>query len=212
MTKFFKLALMAAPAFALVACTDMYGAPNRPANGAIIGGLTGAALGTAIGGSHDATLIGGVLGAVVGSSIGTQLQAQEDELNRSMAGSGAQIVNTGQSIQVTLPENVTFPFGSSVVNPGFVSPLAALARNLRSHPNSVVRVVGHTDNIGSAEYNYGLSTQRALSVSRILIANGLPSGRLTYSGQGFNQPIASNATAAGRAMNRRVEILITPTQ
>jgi outer membrane protein OmpA-like peptidoglycan-associated protein len=212
MTKMFRLAIMAGPALALVACTDMNGAPNRPANGAIIGGLTGAALGSAIGDSRDAALIGGVVGAVVGSSIGTQLQAQEDELNRSMAGSGAQIVNTGKAIQVTLPENVTFPFGSFAVNPGFVQPLAALAQNLRRYPNSVVRVVGHTDNVGSAAYNDGLSTQRALAVSRILIANGLPSGRLTYSGQGFSQPIASNATAEGRAMNRRVEILITPTQ
>ena len=75
-----------------------------------------------------------------------------------------------------------------------------------------MRVVGHTDNVGSAAYNDTLSTERALAVSRILIANGLPSGRLTYSGQGFNQPIASNSTSAGRAMNRRVEILITPTQ
>jgi outer membrane protein OmpA-like peptidoglycan-associated protein len=212
MTRIFKLAVLVGPAFALVACTDMYGAPNRPANGAIIGGLTGVALGNAIGGSQDARLIGGVLGAVVGSSIGAQLQAQEAELNQALAGSGALIVNTGNAIQVTLPENVTFAFGSSLVNPGFVSPLAALAQNLRRYPNSVVRVVGHTDNIGSAAYNDVLSTDRALAVSRILIANGLSSGRLTYSGQGFDQPIASNATSAGRAMNRRVEILITPTQ
>lgn len=212
MTKFFKFALLAGPAFALVACTDMYGAPNRPVNGAVIGGLTGAALGSAVGDSHDGALIGGVLGAVIGSSIGTQLQAQEDELNRSMAGSGALIVNTGNAIQVTLPENVTFAFGSSLVNPGFVPPLAALAQNLRRYPNSSVRVVGHTDNVGSAAVNDTLSTERALAVSRILIANGLSSGRLTYFGQGLSQPIASNATSAGRAMNRRVEILITPTQ
>ena len=212
MTKISRLVLLAGSSLALVACTDMNGAPDRPANGAIIGGLTGAVLGNAIGDSRDATLIGGVVGAVIGGSIGTQLELQEAELNRSLAGSGARVVNTGSAIQVTLPENVTFPFGSFAVNQGFMQPLAALALNLRQHPNSTVRVVGHTDNVGTAEYNDGLSTQRALAVSRILIANGLPSSRLTYSGQGFRQPIASNATAEGRAMNRRVEILITPSQ
>lgn len=212
MTKNFRMALLFGPALALGACTDMYGAPNRPANGAIIGGLTGAALGNAISDNKNAGLIGGAVGAMIGGSIGTQLQAQEDELNRSMAGSGAQIVNTGNALEVTLPENVTFPFGSSVVNSGFMSPLAALAQNLRRYPNSQVRVVGHTDNVGSAAYNDGLSTQRALAVSRILIANGLPSGRLTYFGRGYYQPVASNGTATGRAMNRRVEIIITPTQ
>lgn len=212
MTKFARMVLMTGTTFGLLACTDMTGAPNRPANGAIIGGLTGAALGNAVGHSTNATLIGGVVGATIGASIGTQLQTQEDELNRSMAGSGAQIVNTGSALQVILPENVTFAFGSAVVNQGFMQPLAALTLNLRQHPNSMVRVVGHTDNVGSAAYNDELSTQRALAVSRILLANGLPSQRLTYYGQGYRQPIASNLTAEGRAMNRRVEIIITPTQ
>jgi outer membrane protein OmpA-like peptidoglycan-associated protein len=212
MRKISRLVLLAGSTLALVACTDVTGAPNRPANGALIGGLAGAALGNAVGHSSDATIIGGVVGAVIGSSIGAQLQSQEDELNRSLAGSGAQVINTGSALQVILPENVSFAFGSSVVNQSFLRPLAALTLNLRQHPNSLVRVVGHTDNVGSAAYNIELSTQRALSVARILITDGLPSVRLTYSGQGYRQPIASNLTAAGRALNRRVEIIITPTR
>lgn len=212
MTKIKWLLLAAGSTFALTACTDMYGNPDRPATGAIIGGLTGAALGNAIGHSSNATLIGGAVGAVIGGSIGTQLDLQEAELNRSLAGSGAQVINTGSSIELILPENVTFAFGSFVVNQSFWNPLAAIAQNLARHPNSTVRVVGHTDIIGSAEYNDNLSTQRALAVSRILIGNGLASSRLTYSGQGFRQPIASNATSDGRALNRRVEIFITPTR
>ncbi len=212
MTKFTGLIAIFSSTLALTACTDMDGTMNRPANGAIIGGLTGVALGNAVGDSKDARLIGGVVGAVIGGSIGAQLDAQEAELNRSLAGSGAQVVNNGDAISVILPENVTFPFGSAVVNTGFYAPLAAVADNLQRHPNSTVRVVGHTDNVGSAAYNDGLSTERALAVSRILIRDGLQSGRLTYAGQGFRQPIATNATAEGRAMNRRVEIFITPTR
>ena len=196
----------------LVACTNPDGTPNRPANGAIFGGLTGAALGNAVGHSRDATLIGGAVGAVIGGAIGTQLETQHAELSRELAGSGAQVINTGSAIELILPENVTFAFGSAVVNSGFYPALATVARNLRAHPNSMVRVVGHTDNVGSAAYNNDLSMQRALAVSRILISNGLSSARLTYAGAGFYQPIASNLTSAGRALNRRVEIFITPTQ
>lgn len=206
------LLMVAASTLALTACTNPDGTPSRPATGAILGGLTGAFLGNAIGDSRDATLIGGAVGAVIGGTIGTQLDMQEAELNQSLAGSGAQVINTGSSIEVILPENVTFAFGSYVVNQSFWNPLAAIAQNLARHPNSTVRVVGHTDNVGSAEYNDNLSAQRALAVSRILIGNGLASSRLTYSGQGFRQPIASNATSAGRALNRRVEIFITPTR
>lgn len=194
----------------LGACTNMDGSPSRPATGAVIGGLTGAMLGNAVGNSRDATLIGAAAGAVIGGTIGTQLEMQEAELNRDLAGSGAQVINTGSAIALILPENVTFAFGSDVVSPGFYSPLAAVVRNLLRHPRSTVRVVGHTDNIGSAAYNDALSTSRALSVSRIMLGNGLQSSRLTYAGNGFRQPVASNATAAGRALNRRVEIYITP--
>jgi uncharacterized membrane protein len=89
MTKFTGLIAIVSSTLALSACTDMDGTMNRPANGAIIGGLTGVAIGNAVGDSKDARLIGGVVGAVIGSSIGAQLDAQEDELNRSLAGSGA---------------------------------------------------------------------------------------------------------------------------
>ena len=175
--------MVAAATVALTACTDMDGTPGRPADGAVIGG-----------------------------SIGAQLDMQEAELSRALAGSGAQVINTGSSIALILPENVTFAFDSFVVNPSFWGPLAAIAQNLARHPNSTVRVVGHTDIIGSAAYNDNLSTQRALAVSRILIGNGLATSRLTYFGQGFRQPVVSNATSAGRALNRRVEIFITPTR
>jgi outer membrane protein OmpA-like peptidoglycan-associated protein len=89
--------------------------------------------------------------------------------------------------------------------------LYAVARNLNQYPNSRVEVVGHTDNTGSMALNMDLSQRRAQSVAGILAAAGVSSGRLMASGAGYNQPIASNNTAEGRAQNRRVEILIRPT-
>ena len=204
-------ALTIASALALTGCTYNNGEPNRPVNGAINGTTTGAVLGTIIGDSRESAIIGGVLGGVVGGVIGENMARQERELNQQLAGSGALITNTGSQLRVILPESVTFPTGSAVVNSGFLPALNELARSLRTHPNSTVRVVGHTDNVGSREFNQQLSLDRALSVARILISDGVSASRITYSGRNYAEPITSNASANGRAQNRRVEVIITPT-
>jgi outer membrane protein OmpA-like peptidoglycan-associated protein len=85
-----------------------------------------------------------------------------------------------------------------------------VANSLQRYPNSTVFVVGHTDNTGSAAYNYDLSQRRAASVAAVLRNSGVAGNRLQTVGRGFDQPIASNATAQGRAQNRRVEIVIRP--
>ena len=206
-----SFALTLAAGLALTACTYNNGVPNRPANGMLIGGLTGAAVGNALGDDRRSTVIGGIAGATIGGLIGENMARQERELNQGLAGTGARITNTGTQIRVILPEDVTFPTGSDQVNPGFYPALREVARSLNAHPQSTVRVVGHTDNVGSEAFNQQLSTDRALSVSRILIRYGVPSTRITYSGRGMNEPIMTNATASGRAMNRRVELVITPT-
>jgi len=202
--------LSAATVFALVGCTYNDGTTNQPATGAIIGGVTGAALGSAIRDDTRSTLIGGVIGATVGGAIGANIALQERELNRQLAGTGAIITNTGSQLRIILPEGVTFSTGSSTVASSFLPALRDVARSLNAHPNSTVRVVGHTDNVGSAAFNQQLSQDRALAVARILIGDGVSASRITYSGRGYNEPITTNATAVGRAQNRRVEILITP--
>ena len=203
--------LVTAAAFGLAGCTYNDGTSNQPVTGAVIGGLTGAAAGQVIGGDTEATLIGGAIGAAVGGVIGAQMAAQERELRQSLAGTGAAVTNTGSQLRVILPEAVTFPTASSVVDPGFRPALREVADSLQQHPNSTVRVVGHTDNVGSAAFNNQLSRDRAMAVARELVSAGTPASRITASGRGFNEPITSNATAAGRAQNRRVEIVITPT-
>lgn len=204
-------ALTLAAGLALTACTYNNGLPNRPANGVLIGGLTGAAVGNAIGDDRRSTIIGGIAGATIGGLIGENMARQERELNQQLAGSGARITNTGSQLRVILPEEVTFPTGSDQVDPTFYPALREVARSLNAHPQSTVRVVGHTDNVGSQAFNQKLSVDRALSVARILIRYGVSSSRITYSGRGMNEPITSNSSSSGRAMNRRVEVVITPT-
>lgn len=194
----------------LAGCANPDGTDNQPGTGVIIGGLTGAAAGQIIGGDTRSTVIGTAIGAAIGGAIGGQLQAQERELQRSLAGSGALIVNNGTDLRVILPEGVTFRTGSSVVDPAFGPALRAVADSLRRHPDTLVRVVGHTDNVGGAAYNNQLSQDRALAVARELIGHRIAAARIMVSGRGFYEPVASNASAAGRAENRRVEIIITP--
>lgn len=203
--------LTVATVVALAGCTYNDGTSNQPATGAVIGGVTGAAIGNAIGDDTRSTIIGGAIGAAVGGAIGTNMARQERELNQQLAGSGAIVTNTGSQLRVILPESVTFSTGSATVAPSFLPALQEVARSLNAHPNSTIRVVGHTDNVGSAAYNQQLSEDRALAVARILIRYRVPASRITYSGRGYYEPITSNATAIGRAQNRRVEIVITPT-
>ena len=123
---------------------------------------------------------------------------------------GVQVVNTGQTLNVTLPEGVLFATDSAAVSGPAQSDLLAVAQNLRQYPKSTVQVIGHTDSTGEAAYNLQLSQRRAQSVANILIAGGVQSQRIAAGGQGESQPVASNDTPAGRSQNRRVEIIIRP--
>lgn len=203
-------AFAAVSALALAGCANPDGTTDQRASGALIGAGAGAALGNLIGGDSRGTLIGAATGAALGGLIGNQLDKQAAELRQGLTGSGASVTNTGSQLVVNLPEAVTFATGSAVVQAGFQDELALVAQNLLRNPNSTIEVVGHTDTIGSASYNQDLSQRRARSVADVLIAEGVPSWRIATRGMGFNQPVASNDTEAGRAQNRRVEIVITP--
>lgn len=197
---------------ALAACSNPDGSANRTGTGSVIGAAGGALVGNLVsGGKTGATVAGAALGGIVGTAIGADLDRQQRELQQSIGGSGASVVNTGTQLVVTLPESITFDTGSSIVHPEYVDEIALVARSLRDNPNSTVLVVGHTDNVGSAAYNQALSERRAAAVANILLGNGVAAGRVQTAGRGFDHPIASNDTPGGRAQNRRVEIIITPT-
>ena len=86
-----------------------------------------------------------------------------------------------------------------------------MATNLLNYPDSTIEIVGHTDNTGTAALNQDLSQRRAGAVADQLRAAGVPSRRIVAIGRGEDFPIASNLTPEGRALNRRVEIVIRPT-
>lgn len=183
-------------------------------SGALMGGIMGAMMGIAGGDNADerraGAIKGGVIGAIAGSVIGTQLDKQAAELEASMGNSSVMIENTGESLIVTLPQDILFATDSTAIRESLRFDLAVLARNLNDYPNSTVQIVGHTDNVGSAAYNEDLSMRRANAVATVLSAEGVVASRISTLGLGESRPVSTNLTAEGRAQNRRVEIIILP--
>lgn len=206
------LAILAVAGLGLAACTNPDGTTNRTGTGAAIGAVGGALAGTLFGGDDRRNAaIGGIVGAAVGAGIGNVLDRQAAALEQEIGDSGARIINTGDRLIVQLPEAITFATESAVVRPSIQDEILAIAQNLQDFPNNTVQVIGHTDNTGSAQFNQGLSEDRADAVASILRQGGVPSSRINAYGVGETQPIATNGTPEGRAQNRRVEIVITPT-
>ncbi len=193
----------------LTACTSAPG--TRTQTGAILGATAGAVTGLVAGGDARSTAIGGAVGAGVGALVGHELDAQQRALEQSLGGSGASVTNTGAQLVVNLPAAISFASSSAELRPEYVHNIVAVSQNLLAHPNSTVQVVGHTDNTGSTTYNQTLSDRRARAVADVLTSSGVPAWRVTAIGRAYHQPVASNETPEGRALNRRVEIIITPT-
>lgn len=221
MKKNITLLVAATALIGLSACTDPNGTYNAD-NSANANRNTGAITGALIGGVFGATrkgdekltkaAAGAIVGGLVGGAIGNQLDRQAQELRRDLTTNGVSVVNNGNNLVVTMPQDVLFATDSAVVRADLQRDLQTLAGSLNRYPNTTVQVVGHTDNTGTAAYNQRLSTQRADAVGQILIAAGVPSSRIVTVGRGEDQPVASNLTTEGRAQNRRVEFVITPNQ
>lgn len=132
-------------------------------------------------------------GAGIGTAVGTGVQVAELE--------------NGQ-IQLLMPSNITFDFDSAVFKTGFNRTLDSVAKVLTEYDKTKVIVSGYTDNIGKAAYNNELSLKRARAVADYLILRDVSPARISVYGYGSQYPIASNATEAGRAQNRRVTITL----
>lgn len=210
----FILPLSLSAVLVLTACVPTTTAPeNRTRDGALIGGAIGAVTGIIAGDDAEerrrGAVIGGLVGAGVGAAIGNQLDKQAAELEQSLD-NRVGIVNTGDRLIVTMPQDLLFDVDSALVRSNLRADLRTLAGSLQQYPNTTIDVIGHTDNTGDAAYNQSLSSRRAASVSAILADAGVQRGRIRAFGRGEDAPIASNLTPEGRAQNRRVEIVIRP--
>lgn len=186
---------------------------NRTAMYGGLGALAGAAVGAATSSKKDrgkGALIGAAVAGAAGAGYGYYVDRQEAELRRSMQGTGVEVQREGDNLTLVMPGNITFATDSADIAQSFYSPLTNLANSLKQFDKNNIQVVGYTDNTGSRQYNMNLSQRRAQSVANYLMAQGVSSARISTLGAGPDNPVASNATAAGRQENRRVEVNLLP--
>lgn len=185
---------------------------NNTSKGALIGAGAGAALGLLLDSSDRAkgALIGAGVGALAGTGVGYYMDRQTADLRRQLQGTGVQVTRQGNNITLVMPGNVTFASDSSALKPQFHDVLDSVAKVVKHYDKTVLLCAGYTDNTGTAAHNLQLSNERAQSVAHYLIGQGVTSGRLVTQGFGETHPIATNTTAKGRLLNRRVELTLEP--
>ena len=217
-TSIVAVASIAALMAAACTTTDPYSSTPRRNNtgtGVIAGALGGALLGylTNTNNSEEGrknALIGAGIGALAGGAIGNYMDRQQRELEQQLSGSGVGVKRQGDNLVLIMPGDVTFDTNQSSIQGRFHAVLDDVATVFNRYDQSLVDIIGHADSDGSDSYNLDLSRRRAESVAAYLNQRGVDANRIYYEGRGESQPIASNATADGKAQNRRVEILIRP--
>jgi outer membrane protein OmpA-like peptidoglycan-associated protein len=138
------------------------------------------------------------------------VQRQEMELRRQTAGTGVEVIRSGELLLLRLPASQTFDVGKSEIKPQALSTVTEIGLTLKRFNQSLVDVLGHTDSTGTAAGNTALSQKRAESVAKQLRAKGVSAARIATRGYGATYPIGDNGTETGRAQNRRVEIKVVP--
>jgi outer membrane protein OmpA-like peptidoglycan-associated protein len=200
------LLVTAASGSLLTGCQSL----SNKERGAIIGAGAGAAVGGVIGNQTGSTargaIIGAVLGGVAGGIIGHQMDQQAKEIKQQVP--GAVVERVGEGIQVTFDSGLLFDYDSDRIKPAAAENLRNLAQSLNNYPNTDLVIVGHTDNVGSDNYNADLSQRRSRAAANYLASLGVSPNRLKTYGRGENEPVAENTTDAGRQQNRRVEVAI----
>ena len=152
--------------------------------GSLIGSGAGAAIGAGVGYLISKDGKGAAIGAAIGTAVG--------------GGTGA-IIGSG----------ILFDFNKSTLSKEAKEELGQFAAGLSDLPDTDLTIIGHTDNVGTAEANQSVSEKRANAVAKFFTSKGINAKRLHAEGHSFNEPVASNDTAEGQAKNRRVEVYVT---
>lgn len=202
-----RIAVVAATGVLVAGCATQQQTNTAVGTGA--GAAVGAGIGALIGHGTGAA-VGAGIGAVAGGLIGYNWKVVKDDVQQSGATSlGIDVVEMPDgSLKVNIQSNVSFDTDKTDLKPALLPVLDSVARSLNQHPELRAKVVGHTDSTGALAHNQTLSVNRARSVTDYLSRQGVAATRLTIEGRGPNDPIGDNATADGRALNRRVEIYL----
>ena len=204
--KKFILSLFAA-AILFAGCKNM----NKTQKGAVIGTAGGAAMGAVIGKAAGNTALGAIIGATVGgvtgAVIGKKMDKQAKEIENDVP--GAKVERVGEGIVVEFNEKILFGFDRADLSSSATKNLDKLSNILVKYPDTDIEIQGHTDNVGTENYNEGLAERRANTVSNYLKSKGVKNSRIKPIGYGETAPKYANTSEEGRSQNRRVEFLIT---
>jgi len=212
---FRKLSVVLLATLLTVACATTNTDPNEPNGktkrgtgaGAAAGAIVGAIIGNQSGNSRTGAVVGAIVGGAVGAAVGHKMDQQQEELKQIP---GVEVTRPAENeIAVNLTNDILFDYNSAALRFESRSTLQNLADNFRRYPEERISVEGHTDAIGSDDYNQRLSEQRAYTVRDFLVDKGVAGTQITATGFGKTQPKATNDTPEGRQLNRRVEIHIT---
>jgi len=218
---FTKTILLATAVTMVTASCDSTRRMSKQDKGVAIGAAGGAVIGGIIGnnvGNKNNTALGAIIGAAVGGAaggiIGNKMDRQAEKIKTEIP--GAKVERVGEGIRVTFDEanpdgskaGVYFATNQFTINPNSKLALDKMVTIFNEYPETDLLIEGHTDDVGAEEYNLSLSQRRAESVSNYLKTTIAPS-RLITKWYGEMQPVSDNATAQNKALNRRVEFVIT---
>jgi len=216
-----RYVVVAAVSIAFAGCADMQRPSGRPLESMETGLLVGAGVGAVVGAvayhqnRTKGALIGAVGGGLAGAAVGSYMDSQKRDLEKNLQ----QEIQSGEArveklpndvVRITMTSHTAFDTDSVNIKPGFHSTLDKLADVVVRYGKTSLTIVGHTDNVGSDQYNQKLSERRAVSVAQYFESRHVSPLRLATLGKGEGEPVASNNTESGRSANRRVEIYVEP--
>ena len=216
-----RYVVVVAASIAFAGCADMQRPSGRPLESMETGVLVGAGVGAVLGAvayhrnRSKGALIGAVGGGLAGAAVGSYMDSQKRDLEKNLG----QEIQSGEArveklpndvVRITMTSHTAFDTDSVNIKPGFHSTLDKLADVVVRYGKTSLTIVGHTDNVGSEQYNQKLSERRAVSVAQYFESRRVSPLRLATLGKGEGEPVASNNTESGRSANRRVEIYVEP--
>lgn len=197
-------------------CASMDNTQSGTLTGGALGAGAGAAIGAIVGGGEGAAIgagSGAVLGAGAGYLWSQRMEEQKKQMEAATAGTGVEVSQTEDNrLKLNIPSDISFDSGKSNIKPNLQPILDSFASSLNKNPNTVVTIIGHTDNTGRDAVNNPLSVNRASSTRDYLVKDGVAINRIQIDGRGSREPVAANDTPANRAKNRRVEIFVSEIQ
>lgn len=192
--------------------TDPYTGEQKTQKTTTYGGV-GALAGAIIGGIADGSsgaLKGAAIGGAAGAGYGYYTDQQEARLRQELQGTGVKVSRQGDSLKLVMPSNITFDSSQAAIKASFYPVLGSVSKVMKEFDKNLIEIRGYTDSTGGPTINNPLSQDRAESVAKYLVSQGVSASRMSIYGMGSSNPVGDNSTKSGRSQNRRVEIDLIP--